>query len=66
MHLTFTVDNITYSKFVKDEEMRKIYLGINEIIKAKLDGGNIEHIGTDGKKTVFKASEIQAIGIEFD
>lgn len=56
MHLTFTIDNITYSKFVKDEEMRKIYLGINEIIKAKLDGGNIEYIGTDGKKTVFKAS----------
>lgn len=66
MHLTFTIDNITYSKFVKDEHMRDIYLGINEIIKAKLEGGSIEHVGTDGKKTVFKASEIQAVSIEFD
>lgn len=45
--------------------MKDIYLGINEIIKAKLDGGNIE-VNLDGKKTKLKASEIQSLGIVFD
>lgn len=66
MHLTFMIDNVTYSKFVKDEHMRDIYLGVNEIIKAKLDGGNIEYVDLEGKKTIFKGSEIQAVGIVFD
>lgn len=66
MHLTFMIDNVTYSKFVKDEHMRDIYQGVNEIIKAKLDGGNIEYVDLNGKKTIFKASEIQSVGIVFD
>ena len=65
MKLNFTINNITYSKFVKDEHITDMGTVVNDIINSKLEGGTIDYTSLSGEVTNFNASEIQAITIEF-
>lgn len=54
-------DNTVVSQFVKDEHIKQSGIMVDELVKAKFEGGKIEYNG----KSV-SASEIKAITIEFE
>lgn len=61
MKLNITMKNNTVlSQFVKDEHISQSGIIVDELVKAKIDGGKIEY-----NENSVNASEIKAITIEF-
>ena len=60
MKLNLTIDNNIASVFVKDEAIRDAGKMVDELVKAKVDGGTLEYNGI-----TVDASKLQAITIEF-
>ena len=62
MKLNITMkNNNVLSQFVKDEHIRQSGAMVDELVKAKIEGGTLEYNGNS-----VSASEIKAITIEFE
>lgn len=65
MNLKVTINNNTYTNFIKDEHIADMGAGVHQIIKSKLEGGTVNYELSNGEVLTLNASDIQAITIEF-
>ncbi|CEP40991.1 Uncharacterised protein [[Clostridium] sordellii] len=62
MRLNITMkNNKVVSQFVKDEHIKQFGVMVDELVKAKIEGGTLEY-----NESSVSASEIKAITIEFE